>query len=219
MPPPLRVMAVLLSVAVWIGMAVLAYGGLAGFLANPARVGVLVVMLVLGIAAPFAGGNLSKGQQEDRGNRWVIPVLAAIALAQGWLPPWCDGHDVVCLGGGAALRWIGVVLFAAGGALRLAPVFVLGDRFSGLVAIQPGHRLLTTGLYRTIRHPSYLGLLASSLGWGLAFRSWAGLALACLILIPLVARITAEEQLLAGHFGADYAAYRARTWRLLPGVW
>ena len=51
------------------------------------------------------------------------------------------------------------MLFAVGGALRIWPVFVLGRRFSGLVAIQPGHTLVTTGIYSVIRNPSYLGLL------------------------------------------------------------
>ena len=55
-----------------------------------------------------------------------------------------------------------------GGALRIWPVFVLGRRFSGLVAIQPGHTLVTTGIYSVIRNPSYLGLLIiSSAGAGL----------------------------------------------------
>ena len=56
-----------------------------------------------------------------------------------------------------------------GGALRLWPVFVLGHRFSGLVAIQRGHTLVTTGVYSVIRHPSYLGLLVSSLDGLLRF--------------------------------------------------
>ena len=57
--------------------------------------------------------------------------------------------------------------------MRIWPVFVLGHRFSGLVAIQPGHKLVTSGVYGVIRHPSYLGLLVNSLGWALAFRSIA----------------------------------------------
>jgi len=64
-----------------------------------------------------------------------------------------------------------------GGALRLWPVFVLGHQFSGLVAIQPGHKLV-------IRHPSYLGLLVNALGWGLAFRSAVGVLLTALMLPP-----------------------------------
>jgi protein-S-isoprenylcysteine O-methyltransferase Ste14 len=111
------------------------------------------------------------------------------------------------------------VLFAAGGALRLWPVFVLGDRFSGLVAIQPGHRLVTGGVYGLIRHPSYLGLLVNSLGWGLAFRSGVGVLLTALTIPPLLARIGAEEKLLRTEFGDEYDAYRARTSRLVPGLY
>jgi protein-S-isoprenylcysteine O-methyltransferase Ste14 len=103
--------------------------------------------------------------------------------------------------------------------LRIAPVFALGERFSGLAAIQPGHQLVTTGLYRVIRNPSYLGMLANALGWGLAFRSSVGVALAALLIPPLIARIRAEEALLGERFGAEYAAYCARTWRLIPGLY
>ena len=70
-----------------------------------------------------------------------------------------------------------------------------------------------------IRHPSYLGLLISSLGWGLAFRSGIGVLLAALLVPPLLARIKAEERLLRSQFGAEYDAYRARTSRLVPGLY
>ena len=105
------------------------------------------------------------------------------------------------------------------GALRLWAVFVLGDRFSGSVAIQPGHWLVTSGIYGVIRHPSYLGLLISSLGWGLAFRSGIGVLLAALLIPPLLARIKAEERLLHSQFGDEYEAYRAQTSRLIPGLY
>src|SRR5262249_28759882 len=97
--------------------------------------------------------------------------------------------------------------------------FVLGRRFSGLVAIQPGHRLVTDGVYGVIRHPSYLGLLVLSLGWALAFRSAVGVLLVALTIPPLVARIRAEEALLRAQFGDEYEAYRARTSRLIPGLY
>jgi len=51
------------------------------------------------------------------------------------------------------------MICVVGGGLRLWPVHVLGDRFSGLVAIHPHHALETRGAYRFIHHPSYLGLL------------------------------------------------------------
>jgi len=111
------------------------------------------------------------------------------------------------------------LLFIVGGGLRLWPVFVLGHRFSGLVAIQPGHRLVTEGIYRHLRNPSYLGLVINAIGWALAFRSVVGLLLAALTLIPLIARIHSEEALLRTQFGAEYDAYCARSWRLVPGVY
>jgi protein-S-isoprenylcysteine O-methyltransferase Ste14 len=96
---------------------------------------------------------------------------------------------------------------------------VLGRRFSGLVAIQPGHTLVTSGSYGLVRHPSYLGLLVNALGWGLAFRSGVGLLLTALMIPPLLARIRAEERLLGTQFGAEYDAYCARTSRLIPGFY
>jgi Isoprenylcysteine carboxyl methyltransferase (ICMT) family len=65
---------------------------------------------------------------------------------------------------GGSIRWLGVALFAAGGALRIWPVFVLGRRFSGLVAIQPGHTLVTRGIYGIIRIRAIWG--CSSTRWG-----------------------------------------------------
>jgi protein-S-isoprenylcysteine O-methyltransferase Ste14 len=114
---------------------------------------------------------------------------------------------------------VGVAVMLAGGLLRIWPVYVLKNRFSGLVAIQAGHTLETHGIYGVIRNPSYLGTLTSALGWVLAFRSGVGVALVALLLVPLVARMRAEERLLHAHFGAEYDAYRARTWRLVPWIY
>ncbi len=92
-------------------------------------------------------------------------------------------------------------------------------RFSGLVAIQPGHTLETHGIYEHIRNPSYLGMILMMLGWALAFRGGAGVLLMALLLPPLIARIRAEERVLRAHFGAEYDNYCAHTWRLVPGVY
>jgi protein-S-isoprenylcysteine O-methyltransferase Ste14 len=53
------------------------------------------------------------------------------------------------------------------------------------VAVQPAHRLKTDGVYRFVRHPSYLGALLAMAGWTLVFRSGPGLLLA-LLMIPFV---------------------------------
>ena len=214
----LKLAAVLVGTVAYVGFAVVGRGGLTAFFSEPALAALAAVTLALTAVAAFAGGNLSPGVREDRGNRWVLPVFFVISLLSAFLPAYADREGIRVIGGDP-VRWVGVVLFALGGALRLWPVFVLGDRFSGLVAIQPGHALVTRGVYRVIRHPSYLGLLVGSLGWVLAFNSWVGVLLAAALLPPLVARMNAEEGLLVSQFGDEYEAYRAHTARLIPGIY
>ena len=170
------------------------------------------------LLAIFTQGGLSTGEKEDRGNRWVLGAFTVIALAMAFLSSYTDRIGFWTLDGDT-LRWAGVVVCTAGGLLRIVPVYVLGRRFSGLVAIQPGHTLETRGIYGVIRNPSYLGLLTTSLGWALVFCSGVGVPLALSLLIPLVARMHAEERLLREHFGAEYEAYFALTWRLVPGIY
>ncbi|MGC2223579.1 MAG: isoprenylcysteine carboxylmethyltransferase family protein [Methylocella sp.] len=213
-----RLTLIVLGTAAYLGLAILGGGGVAAFFSHSALRALAAALFVIAGAAVFAGGNLSSGVREDRANRWVIAALALLGLLAAFLPAYTDRLGFWTLDGDT-LRWLGVVLFTAGSALRLWPVFVLGHRFSGLVAIQPGHTMVTSGVYGIIRHPSYLGLLVNSLGWGLAFRSGVGVLLAALMIPPLLARIGAEERLLRSEFGAEYDAYRARTSRLIPGLY
>lgn len=208
----------LFSVAFQVGLAILGWGGFAAFFSNPARVAMGIVILVLTVASLFSSGNLSSGQKEDRGNRWVFIAITVLALLLAYLPAYTDRKGILVIDGDTT-RWIGVGLSLVGGWLRLWPVFVLGNRFSGLVAIQPGHTLVTTGIYRKIRNPSYLGLLVGTLGWALVFRSEIGVVIAVLMVLPLLGRMNAEEKLLREHFGSEYDAYFARTKRLIPGIY
>ena len=215
--PRLAFFAIVATVA-YLGLAILGWGGFAAFFSHPALVALTVALFALSGAALFSQGNLSPGEREDRANRWVIVAFALIGVLAAYLPAYTDREGFWTFDGDA-VRWLGVVFFAAGGALRIWPVFVLGRRFSGLVAIQPGHTLVTGGVYGIIRHPSYLGLLANSLGWALAFRSGVGVLLTALLIPPLLARIHAEERLLRTQFGGEYDTYCRRTSRLIPGLY
>jgi len=213
----LRLLLVVLGSCAYAGLAVLGWGGFRSFFSHLALVALVVVLLALSVVASFAGGNLSVGVRAS-GNRWVIPVFVLIGFLNAYLPAYTDRRELWTIDGDT-IRWVGVALFAAGGALRIWPVFVLGERFSGLVAIQPVHTLVTGGIYGVIRHPSYLGLLINSLGWSLAFRSGVGVLLTVLLIPPLLARIDAEENLLYSQFGDDYNTYRSRTSRVIPGIY
>ncbi|CAI8736326.1 MULTISPECIES: methyltransferase family protein [Pseudomonas] len=207
-----------ISTLAYLALAIWGIGGFAAYFSHGSLVVVALATLIMAVASLFTEVNLSSGEREDRANRWVIPAFGVIGLLSGFLPAYTDRIDFWTFGG-EGVRWLGALLFIVGGALRLWPVFVLGKRFSGLVAIQPDHRLVTEGIYHNLRNPSYLGMMVIGIGWALAFRSGVGLILVALMLIPLIARIHSEEALLRAQFGSEYEAYCARSWRLIPGLY
>ena len=121
-------------------------------------------------------------------------------------------------------RWLpgvaGVTLMWAGFALRAWSVRTLGRFFRVEVTVEEGQRLIDTGPYAWVRHPSYTGLLVFYLGLGIALDSYASIAAA--VLLPLAAvvnRIAHEERTLRRELGQSYELYSTRTSRLIPGVW
>jgi len=206
------------AIVIQFALAIAGWGGWSAFFAHAALRALAWVTAGLTLLAFFSEGGIRTGEKEDRRNRWVLAAFSVIALLMAYFSAYTDRVGFWTLDGDT-LRWVGVVVCAGGGLLRILPVFVLGRRFSGLVAIQPGHTLETRGMYGVIRNPSYLGMMVASLGLVLAFRSGVGVLLVASLLVPLVARIRAEERLLREHFGTEYDAYCARTWRLLPGIY
>ena len=165
----------------YLGLAALGEGGLGPYLARPPLVALAVVTLALSVSALFTRGNLSAGEREDRGNRWVLAPSPLIGLLLGYRPALVRPASTCSPSAARGRAGPACCSMRVGGALRIAPVFALGERFSGLVALQPGHELVTDGLYRRIRNPSYLGLLVGTLGWSLAFRSLVGVLLTALL--------------------------------------
>jgi len=96
----------------------------------------------------------------------------------------------------------------------------LGTNWSITLEVREGHRLITHGVYRWVRHPMYSALALYSVGQALVIPNWvAGLSNLIAFAVLLALRIGAEERMMAERFGNEYAAYSARTKRLIPGVW
>ena len=105
-------------------------------------------------------------------------------------------------------------------ALRLWSIRTLGEFFTVDVAVSGSQRVVDTGPYARLRHPSYTGMLMAIFGFGIALDSVAGAAAALLLpLAAVVNRIRHEEAMLRRGLGEPYAAYAARTDRLVPGIW
>ncbi len=117
------------------------------------------------------------------------------------------------------IRWVGIPLVAAGIVIRLVSRLTLGKQFSSQVQTTPSHRLITTGIYRSIRHPAYLGYLCLLFGIPLCFGSVGGLACGLATVPSLLYRIRIEEAALKDWFPDQYHRYQATTRKLIPGLW
>lgn len=114
----------------------------------------------------------------------------------------------------------GLGLMVAGIAIRSIAIRQLGRFHTPNVAIRADHRLLDTGLYSLVRHPSYFGALVAFLGFGLALDNIVSLALMAVVTPCLyLYRIREEDAVLLAAFGERYREYCVRTKRLIPWVY
>jgi len=162
--------------------------------------------------------NRRSALPRDRGSRtllWCVigagiaagTAVQAVSAASIRIPkPWLHGVSLLLLVGGLVIRWTAIL--------------TLGRFFTTSVAIHEDHRLVRTGLFRLVRHPSYSGLLLLFLGMALSFGNWLSFAV---IVVPFLAallyRIQVEESALVEALGQDYVEYRRSTKRLLPGIY
>ncbi len=116
-------------------------------------------------------------------------------------------------------RWSGGSLFVLGFTLWMLCHATLGRNWSGQIARQYDHQLITTGPYLLVRHPMYTSFLVMMVGVTLMTGNWYVFVPLWIYTILLVARVPIEEQLMLDTFGDTYRQYQARTKRFIPGVW
>jgi protein-S-isoprenylcysteine O-methyltransferase Ste14 len=115
-------------------------------------------------------------------------------------------------------RVAGILVIVGGMGLVLWALFHIKGAFVGEVAPRFDY-LVTSGPYRYLRHPVYLGITIAMFGVAIALRSWPGLAATLVIFLPAeIYRAQHEERALAARFGSEWEAYAARTGFLLPFV-
>ena len=90
MPTPKLAFATVTGIMLYLGLAVLGWGGFTAFFSHPALSVVAIATLVLSVLAICSRVNLSAGEREDRDNRWVIAALVVIGLLLAFLPAYTD---------------------------------------------------------------------------------------------------------------------------------
>lgn len=176
----------------------------------------LLAWLLLEVRLARRGGS---GPDLDEGSRTAVLLGYAAALVAAVVAALTAPPAVI-----PGQRWtplvLGVAVIAAGLALRVWAVRTLGRWFTYTVQVVPGQRVVSSGPYHRVRHPSYTGALLCSGGFGLALGNWLSVALGALLPVPgVLHRVRIEERALLRAFGTEYADYRDRTQHLVPWVW
>jgi protein-S-isoprenylcysteine O-methyltransferase Ste14 len=147
-----------------------------------------------------------------RGEGWVLiqGVLLVVVAAAGWSlgPDWSGSLRI-------AGSVVGVVLISGGIVLALRGVVDLAGALTPLPRPRDDAELVETGAYALVRHPIYGGLILAAFGWAIVQASIVAVALAVVLAAFLRVKSAREEAWLMQRFPA-YAAYRARTPRLIP---
>ena len=147
-----------------------------------------------------------------RGEGWVLlqGVLLVVVVAAGWSlgPDWSGPLRLAGV-------FVGIVLIIGGSVLAFRGVVDLGGALTPLPRPRDGAELVETGAYAFVRHPIYGGLILAAFGWAIVQASIVAVALAAVLAAFLRVKSAREEAWLQQRFPA-YAAYRARTRRLIP---
>jgi len=114
----------------------------------------------------------------------------------------------------------GCGIFCGGLFVRWYAILYLGRFFTVDVAIHSDHRVVDSGPYHFVRHPSYFGALVAFFGLGVCLLNWISLLVIFIpVTLAFLYRISVEESALIGALGISYADYTQRTKRLLPFVY
>ena len=169
--------------------------------------------MLLGVSGR-QGEPTTRASQEGGGRAPVVANLAAFGLFFPSLLIFSGSSEASTA---LPLALSGCLLALAGAALVLRSRAELGPAWSFVPKADQGTGLVTTGPYRLVRHPIYLGLALLAMGEALAFGSWPALMIVLSGIVPTFAwRARAEEKLLSRTFGERYAVYRQRTKMIIP---
>ncbi|MCK9279991.1 MAG: isoprenylcysteine carboxylmethyltransferase family protein [Melioribacteraceae bacterium] len=119
----------------------------------------------------------------------------------------------------AIWRYIGLALYIIFSWIQVISFKELGNSYAQDVVILKEHKLVSSGIYKYIRHPQYLSQLLSDFGAGIALLSFIIIPLVILVEIPLfIMRAFLEEKLLLKHFKENFSEYKMKSKFMIPFI-
>jgi protein-S-isoprenylcysteine O-methyltransferase Ste14 len=154
-------------------------------------------------------------ENKDKGSVWMIITGIFTCIFVNQL---CNSLNIGYVS--STISNFGSLLIIVGLCIRLWAVTVLGKHLSLVVSVDTKQKIIQSGPYRVIRHPSYTGAFLTFIGIGLAFNTWVGsLIMLVFFIIVFGYRISIEEKALMEMSPDEYQNYIQKTLRLIPFVW
>lgn len=160
-------------------------------------------------------GIVKRADKSEHSLRFVL-MTQGLGTLSAFAIPFLTAHGRIR---GTWPFWTGIALLLAGSLLRRHCFRILGESFTGHVAVAEDQQVIDRGAYRWLRHPSYTGGLLMFLGIAFALGNWWSVAV--MFASSLAAygyRIQVEERALLATLGSRYAEFAARRKRLIPFV-
>lgn len=157
------------------------------------------------------GQRLSRTETTPLGMMTLVAgVIPLVYTLTPWLD-WANYHLPVWLG------IIGLLLLVCSLFIFWRAHFDLKEKWSPTLEIRADHTLVTSGIYRLVRHPMYLSQLLWVIAQFLLLQNWLAGPLDLLFFIPFyLLRAPAEEKMMLDHFGDLYRDYMKKTGGLIP---
>jgi protein-S-isoprenylcysteine O-methyltransferase Ste14 len=152
-------------------------------------------------------------KKKDRGSMVLLWTVITTSLTAGFnLADYSTWNSLNYF-----ISFFGLLLFLLGLIIRWTAIIQLKKAFTVDVAINQEHKLKTEGLYKIVRHPSYLGLLLIISGLSTGMNSLISfLVITIPVFLTIVYRINVEEAVLLEEFGSKYADYSKTTKKIIP---
>jgi protein-S-isoprenylcysteine O-methyltransferase Ste14 len=198
-----------------------------GFFSSAPRTGYAVTVIILGVLVGYQAMNNHEGIRGGRGDERkrsrrqsvVSSFMIGFLYFVLFFLPFADRRNIVVMNIGFVPQWIGLIFTIFGLGLIFWSGIALGKMYSTHVTVQEHHHLVTAGLYRWIRHPRYLGVIALAFGSTFLFRSWPMLVICNPLVFILLMRIKDEEDVMRKEFNEEWESYCRRSWKLIPYIY
>lgn len=159
--------------------------------------------------------KIERKRQNDKGSLILLWVVITLCFSFGFTFANYRTWTLI----NYAIYITGVVIILSGAIIRWISIIQLSSAFTVNVAIANNHKLKTDGVYKHVRHPSYLGLLLIMFGFSVSMNSYISILIITIpMFLAILYRIKVEEEILLAEFGDEYSNYKRNTKKLILGL-